>query len=197
MRANLPAPPARLLEVGAGDGDLARTLRELGYDVLAIDPDPRGRDVSAVALHELDEPSASFDAAFAILSLHHVEPFRASLRRLAAVLKPGAPLIVDEFDVAAFDRSAAEWWLAQRRELGAREDISAEQLVEQHRGHLHPLDLITDELAPHFTRSTPVRGSYLYRWDLDDRLRAAEEELIVRGQLPPVGARLVVHRRPR
>ena len=197
VRANLPAPPARLLEIGAGEGELARTLRELGYDVLAIDPDPRGADVSAVALHELDEPPDSFDAAVAILSLHHVDPLGPSLRRLAEVLKPGAPLIVDEFDVGAFDRAAAEWWLVQRRQLGGGEEISAEQLVEEHRGHLHPLDLIVDQLAPHFTQSTPVRGPYLYRWDLDDRLRLAEEELIVRGQLRPVGARLVVHRRPR
>ena len=194
VRANLPAPPARLLEIGAGEGDLARTLRELGYDVLAIDPDPRGADVTGVALHELDEPSESFDAAVAILSLHHVDPLGPSVRRLAEVLNPGAPLIVDEFDVAAFDLAAAEWWLEQRRTLGGREEMSAEQLVEEHRGHLHPLDVITDELTAHFTPSTPVRGAYLYRWDLGDRFRTAEEELIVRGELAPVGARFVVHR---
>jgi SAM-dependent methyltransferase len=194
VRANRPPPPARLLEIGAGEGELARTLRLLGYDVVAIDPDPRGTDVSAVALHELDEPSESFDAAIAILSLHHIDPLRPSLRRLAEVLKPGAPLIVDEFDVAAFDAAAAEWWLAQRRGLGGREEIPAEQLVEQHRGHLHPLDLITDELKLHFTESTPVRGPYLYRWDLSDGHRAAEEELIVSGELAPVGARFVVQR---
>jgi len=195
VRANLPAPPARLLEVGAGHGELARTFREFGYDVLAIDPDPRGSDVSAVALHELDEPSESFHAAFAILSLHHVEPLRPSVRRLAEVLKPGAPLVVDEFDVAAFDRAAAEWWLARRRELGGLEEATAEQVVDEHRAHLHPLDLIRDELEAHFTPSTPVRGPYLYRWDLGDRFRTAEEELIARGHLAPVGARFVVRRK--
>lgn len=37
MRANLPEPPARVLEVGAGAGSLAPTLRAAGYVVLTID----------------------------------------------------------------------------------------------------------------------------------------------------------------
>ncbi len=36
----LPAAPARVLEVGAGDGKLAQALREAGYEVVAIDPIP-------------------------------------------------------------------------------------------------------------------------------------------------------------
>jgi len=41
VRANLPESPARVLEIGAGDGELAQTLRDAGYDVLAIDLDSR------------------------------------------------------------------------------------------------------------------------------------------------------------
>src|SRR3954447_17630703 len=108
VRANLPAPPARVLEIGAGDGELARTLGRSGYDVLAIDPAPGGADVRACALHELDEPSASFNAAVAIVSLHHVDPLAESLGRLAAVLVPGAPAVIDEFDIGAFDTRAAQ-----------------------------------------------------------------------------------------
>src|SRR5262249_42084508 len=33
VRTNLPPPPAYVLEVGAGDGELARRLRAAGYDV--------------------------------------------------------------------------------------------------------------------------------------------------------------------
>jgi predicted RNA methylase len=50
VRANLPAPPMRLLEIGAGDGALARALADAGYEVLAIDPDPTGAQVRPVAL---------------------------------------------------------------------------------------------------------------------------------------------------
>src|SRR5215472_4747941 len=111
LRANLPEPPLRLLEIGAGDGAVAVALSEAGYEVLAIDPNPTGPDVRPVALHELDEPPGSFDAAVAVTSLHHVEPLEESIGRLAQLLEPGGVLVVDEFDVAAFDERAAAWWL--------------------------------------------------------------------------------------
>ena len=196
VRANLPAPPVRLLEIGAGDGALAGELAEAGYEVLAIDPEPAGADVRPVALHELDEPSASFDAAVAITSLHHVEPLEDSLRRLAQLLAPGGLLVVDEFDVAAFDERAAAWWLRQRRALGTADDASAEELVGEHRAHLHPLERIVAALEPHFHVGTPLYGSYLYRWDLDESLRYHEEEAIARAEIPAVGARLLAQRNP-
>jgi SAM-dependent methyltransferase len=196
VRANLLSSPARVLEVGAGDGALARALADIGYEVVAIDPDPAGADVRAVALHELDEPSASFVAAVAITSLHHVEPLEDSIRRLAEVLEPGGALVVDEFDVGAFDERAAAWWLRQRQELGAAEHAGAEELVGQHRAHLHPLERIVDALEPHFLVGRPLYGPYLYRWKLDETYRPAEEAAIARGEIPAVGARLLAQRNP-
>jgi SAM-dependent methyltransferase len=196
VRANLPAPPARLLEIGAGEGDLAQALAAAGYEVLAIDPEPRGPDVRAVALLDLDEPSGSFDAAVAVTSLHHVEPLEDSLARLAELLRPGAALVVDEFDVGSFDERAAEWWLRQRRALGAAEHASAEELVREHRAHLHPLGRIVAALGPRFLAGAPLYGPYLYRWDLDASVRPREEEAIARAEIPAVGARLLAQRNP-
>jgi SAM-dependent methyltransferase len=196
VRANLPAPPVRLLEIGAGDGALARALGEAGYEVLAIDPEPAGAGVRPVALHELDEPSASFGAAVAITSLHHVEPLEGSLGRLAQLLEPGGVLVVDEFDVAAFDERAADWWLRQRQALRAAEEASAEELVVEHRAHLHPLERIVAALEPHFHVGTPLYGPYLYRWDLDEALRPQEEAAIASAEIPAVGARLLAQRNP-
>jgi SAM-dependent methyltransferase len=196
VRANLPAPPVRLLEIGAGDGALARALAEVGYEVLAIDPEPAGADVCPVALHELQEPSASFGAAVAITSLHHVEPLEDSLTHLAQLLDPGGVLVVDEFDVAAFDERAAAWWLQQRHALGAVEHASAEELVGEHRAHLHPLERILAALEPHFRVGTPLYGPYLYRWDLDEALRHDEEDAIAYAEIPAVGARLLARRTP-
>src|SRR5215470_13936323 len=96
VRANLPEPPARVLEVGAGDGRLARALRAAGYDVLAIDPKSQSDAVRAVALADLDEPAGSFAAAVAIVSLHHVDPLEDSCRRLGALVAPDGTLVVDE-----------------------------------------------------------------------------------------------------
>ena len=194
VRAHLPAPPLRLLEIGAGDGALARALADAGYEVLAIDQEPTGAEVRRVALHELDEPSASFDAAVAVTSLHHVEPLQDSIGRLAQLLKPEGVLVVDEFDVAAFDERAAAWWLRQRHALGAAEHASAEELVGEHRAHLHPLERIVAALEPHFHVGTRHYGPYLYRWDLDESLRHPEEDAIALAEIPAVGARLLAQR---
>jgi SAM-dependent methyltransferase len=195
VRANLPPPPVRLLEIGAGDGQLACALADAGYEILAIDPEPTGEDVRPVALHELAEPSGSFDAALAVTSLHHVEPLEDSLGHLAELLEPGGVLVVDEFDVAAFNERAAAWWLRQRQALGAAEHPTAEELVAEHRKHLHPLGRIVAALEPHFHVSAPLYGPYLYRWGLDGAHRPLEEDAIARGGIPAVGARLLAHRR--
>ena len=195
VRANLPAPPARVLEIGAGDGGLARALRAGGYDVLAIDPRSESDDVRAVAIADLDEPAASFAAAVAVVSLHHVDPLEQSCRRLGRLVEPGGTLVIDEFDVGAFDVAAAAWWLEQRTALGEPPAKTAEELVDEHRDHLHPLDRIVAALQPDFDLGPPVRGSWLHRWNLGDSLRGVEEEAIARGRLPATGARFVARRR--
>src|SRR5215475_9610224 len=101
VRANLPEPPLRVLEVGAGSGSLALALRVAGYEVLAIDPKPGSDDVRPVALADLDEPVGSFGGAVAVVSLHHVEPLEESCRRLGELVQTGGTLVVDEFDVGA------------------------------------------------------------------------------------------------
>ncbi len=196
VRANLPAPSCRVLEVGAGEGELAATLAAAGYAVTAIDPDPRGDNVERVALADLDPAAATFAAAVAIRSLHHVHPLDASLQRLAETLEPGAPLVIDEMDVAAFDRRAADWWLEQQAARGKVFDKTAEVLIEEHRAHLHSLHTILEGLAGWFSFGTPVRGPWLYRWDLGPAFRDAEEALIASGGLPAMGARIVAIRRP-
>jgi SAM-dependent methyltransferase len=194
VRGALPPAPARVLEVGAGDGALAAALAGAGYDVVALDP-AGGDGVLALPLHELDAPDASFDAAVAIVSLHHVQPLARSCRRLGDVLKPGAPLIVDEFDVDRLDERAGAWWLAQRRAIGSpREETPAEHVAEM-RAHLHPVGRIADELAPWFDVGAPVPGAFLYRRHLDWALRPVEEALIAAGELPAAGVRFVAVRR--
>jgi SAM-dependent methyltransferase len=195
VRANLPEPPARVLEVGAGDGRLSRALRGAGYDVVAIDPKSERDDVLAVELADLDEPAGSFAAAVAIVSLHHVDPLDGSCRRLGDVIEPGGTLIVDEFDIGRFDVDAAAWWLEQCDAYGEPQPFTAEELVEDHRAHLHPLERVIAALEPHFELGRPVRGAWLHRWKLGESVRAVEEEAIARGELRATGARLVGRRR--
>jgi SAM-dependent methyltransferase len=183
-----------VLEVGAGDGTLATALTEGGYDVVAIDP-AGGDGVLAVPLHELDAPGASFGAAVAVVSLHHIEPLDRSCERLADLLAPGAPLVVDEMDVERIDERAAAWWLAQRRAIGSERTESPAEHVAEMRHHLHPVARIRDALAPWFEVGAPVPGACLYRRHLDWALRPVEEGLIAAGELPAVGVRFLAIRR--
>jgi SAM-dependent methyltransferase len=192
--ASLPPPPARVLEVGAGSGELARLLAGAGYDVVPIDPAGED-DVAPVALLDLDEPDASFDAAVAVVSLHHVEPFEESCRRLAAVVRPGATLVVDEFDVDRFDEPSAVWLLDRWRETGQERDRDPADMVAELRSHLHPLATIRTALGEWFELGPVARASYLYRWYLGEEHRAPEEELIAAGVLPELGVRFTGRRR--
>ena len=193
VRANLPAPPMRLLEIGAGDGALARALADGGYEVLAIDPEPIGAEVRPVALHELDEPAASFDAAVAVTSLHHVEPLEDSLEA-AELLKPGGALVVDEFDVAAFDERAAAWWLRQRHALGAAStqapgssSASIARTSTRSSGS-SPRSSRTSMSAPRSTAPTCTAGTSMRP------SATTKKTLIARAEIPAVGARLLAQR---
>jgi SAM-dependent methyltransferase len=194
-RASLPAAPARVLEVGAGDGELADELREAGYDVVAIDPAGGPDGVRQVALLDLDEPEGSFDAAIAVVSLHHVDPLGPSCEHLARLVRRGGVLAVDELDVERLDERATAYWTAQRRAAGLDAPEDPAQMVADMREHIHALGEVVDALRPGFALGEPVRGCYLHRWHLPPGLRDEEERLIAQGELPATGARLVGVRR--
>jgi SAM-dependent methyltransferase len=196
VRSALSPPPARVLEVGAGQGELASELAAAGYDVVAVDPAGEADNVLPIPLLDLDAPPAGFDAAVAVVSLHHVEPLEQSCAHLAALVRPGGRLVVDEFDVDAFDERAAGWWNRRRRELGREEHGDEAATVADLRDHLHSIERIRAALAPAFELSAPERGPYLHRWDLEPELQQPEEDAIARSEIPAVGVRFTGRRRP-
>jgi SAM-dependent methyltransferase len=192
-RGALPPPPARVLEIGAGDGALAAALREGGYAVTAIDP--KAEDGDGVEPVALIDAIGRYDAALAVVSLHHVEPLAESCARLAELVEPGGVLAIDELDIRRYDERATAWWLHQRAAAGHDDDHTPESILDGMRGHIHALDDVIAALAPHFALGEPVRGPYLHRWHLPPGLRETEERLIGEGRLPATGARLVGIRR--
>ncbi len=196
VRSSLPPPPCRILEIGAGRGELAAELGAAGYSVTAIDPSAEvGTGVERLPLLEVD---GAFDAAVAIVSLHHIDPLEESCAHLATLVPPGAKLVVDELDLDRYDMRAIEWWLAQRRSLGAPEALlngDPSAILDTLRAHIHPLDTVSAALRPYFDVGSAVPGPYLHRWELRPSLREIEVELIADGRLPAVGARFVATRR--
>lgn len=193
VRASLPQPPACVLEIGAGRGELAAELRAAGYAVTAIDPAAEAADeVQQLALLEAH---GAFDAAVAVVSLHHVDPLEESCAHLASLMEPGAPLVIDEIDAARYDERAAGWWLSQRQALGFTDDgQTPPDMVNALRKHVHPLAAVCEALAPYFELAEPIRGAYLHRWELRPSVREVEVDLIADGLLPAVGARLIATR---
>jgi SAM-dependent methyltransferase len=199
----LPAPPASLLEVGCGEGELARQLSEAGYDVVAIDPEaPEGPIFRAVTLEEFDG-SGPFDAVVASLSLHHIHDLPAAVDKIAALLAPGAVLVLNEWDRDRFRGATARWYFHQRQALAAlgREQAETEPTFEEwwtewreRRNDVHPYAAMRPELDRRFSERLFERVPYLYGYRLGGELEPLERALIVSGEIEAVGFRYVGER---
>jgi ubiquinone/menaquinone biosynthesis C-methylase UbiE len=116
-------PPAQVLEIGCGEGELAHALVRAGHSVTAIDPRaPEDPIFRRVRIEEFTEPGP-FDYVVASLSLHHVEDLGGALDKIAKVLRTGGSLVVVEFAWDRIDEATAEW---------ALERLPAASLTEKH-----------------------------------------------------------------
>ena len=169
VREHVPA--GRVLEIGCGDGALARELDAAGYEVVAIDPvAPEGAIFRRVTLAELDE-AGPFDAAVAAFSLHHVHELDAALDRVVALLAPGGIVCVDEFAPERLDESTADWYYGQLRALGAARgsgvpaslDALRAEWAAEHEG-LHGYDRIRPALDARFAERAFSWEPHLHRY---------------------------------
>jgi SAM-dependent methyltransferase len=94
--AIVPAPGRLTLEVGCGEGRVARDLARLGHTVAAVDASP-----SLVASAASADPAgrylvadAAFDAVVAYNSLMDVADMPTSVAEAARVLRPGGHLCI-------------------------------------------------------------------------------------------------------
>jgi hypothetical protein len=65
------------------------------------------------------------------------------------------------------------------------------------RAKVHAIDDLVSVLTRWYEVDEPQRGTYLYRWKLDESLRPVEEQLLAAGELPPTGVRIIARRRAR
>jgi SAM-dependent methyltransferase len=82
-----PCPGVDVLDVATGGGHVARRLRELGANVVTVDPAPGMQaDVIAPAEH-LPFADSSFDAVACRVAAHHFSDALASVKEMARVAK--------------------------------------------------------------------------------------------------------------
>jgi SAM-dependent methyltransferase len=100
--AVIEAQPARVLEVGCGEGELAERLgRETSAEVIAVDQSPRmvelararGVDARMGRAEALPFDDSSFDCVVAAWMLYHVAELDQALAELSRVLAPGGRLV--------------------------------------------------------------------------------------------------------
>lgn len=99
---HLPKLPARVLEVGAGEGALAERLQQRGYHMLALDADlsavlaARARGVEAVQATWPDYDSQRFDGLLFTRSLHQIKLLDRAVLRARQLLNFGGVLLVED-----------------------------------------------------------------------------------------------------
>ena len=190
VRAELPAPPARVLEVGCGDGELARGLDAAGYRVLAIDPvAPAGELFERTTIEDLRDPGP-FDAVVASRSLHHVRDLDDVLAKIARL----APLLVlHEFAWDRLDDSTARWYDEQRTRSPDPPRPASEWRARH--GGLHGFDALRAALDRHFVERKFSHVPYLYHYLHVPELEPLETALIRAGRIQALAFTYVGARR--
>jgi SAM-dependent methyltransferase len=192
--SSLPAPPARLLEVGCGGGEVALALANAGYSVTAIDPEaPDGAIFRRVALEDFEADDGSFDAVVASVSLHHVHDLGAAFDKIAALLRPGGVLLLEEFARERLRGSTGAWYYDERRRRDATLPDDFEAWLEgwEERHHIHTWADLRRALDGRFEERYFARGPYLYDFRLEDALEPVERALIESGAIDGTGVRYV------
>jgi SAM-dependent methyltransferase len=199
VRAALPAPPARVLELGCGTlGGHVPAMRAAGYDALGVDPEaPVGEEYRRVEFERLDEPPGTLSAVVASTSLHHVADPAAVLDGIARLLAPDGRVVVVEWDWEAFDEPTAEWafarldprddanWLRGHRDGWAASGLPwSGYLRGWADGHgIHPARELLRLLEERFPlEGPPVYGPYLFA-DLGTTSEEDEQAAIAAGQI--------------
>jgi SAM-dependent methyltransferase len=195
VRDHLPAPPARVLEIGCGPlGGFVPRLLAGGYRAIGIDPEaPDQPEYRRVEFERAD--TARADAVVACTSLHHVVDLGEVLDKARAMLGPVGAVVIVEWAREWFDEATARWcfdrlgppgdehgWLHERRAewqaSGEPWDVCLRAWAEQER--MHTGEEILAELDARFDCRLLEYGPYFFP-DLDGATEAQEQEAIDAG----------------
>jgi SAM-dependent methyltransferase len=196
VRDNLPAPPARVVEIGCGPlGGFVPRMQRGGYAATGIDPEaPEGPDYRRVEF-EHDDGLGSVDAIVACTSLHHVADLGDVLGKARVMLRPAGPLVIVEWARERFDEATAHWcfdrlaaagdehrWLRERQlewqASGESWDVCCRTWAERER--MHTGEEMLRELDALFDCRSLEWGPYFFP-ELDGADETEEQEAIDAG----------------
>jgi SAM-dependent methyltransferase len=197
VRAQLPAPPARVVEIGCGSlGGFVPFLRAEGYDAVGVDPKAPDAPGYLQTEFERAELPEEVDAVVACTSLHHVADPAHVIERIGGVLAPGGTAVVVEWAWEEFDTPTAEWafarlrnsddtgWLNRRhdewRTTGEPWPSYLRSWAEEH--GLHPAGDLVPLLDARLERRALTRGPFLFA-DLAETSEADEQAEIDAGHI--------------
>jgi len=199
VRAQLPAAPAAVAEIGCGPlGGFVPALRSAGYDAVGIDPEaPEGAWYRQAEFERRETGPVA--AIVACTSLHHVADLGEVLDRVEAALAPGGVVVVVEWARERFDEATARWcedrllppgpapgWLSRRcaewRESGCAWQDYIRGWAETE--NLHEGGDVLRELEARFDAGPPGYGPYYFP-DLPGVSAADEQAAIDRGLIQP------------
>jgi len=196
VRSYLPPPPARVLELGCGQGDLSLAIAKEGYEVAAIDPvAPEGEIFRSVSLEQFEDPGP-FDAVIASRSLHHIADLAGALDKVEGLLRPAGTLIVNEHAWDRLDDATARWYFGHRtaHPHPPRSPAECRRAWQEDHAELHGYDAIRMELDRRFVSLFFAWNPYLY-YELGGDVEQEERLLIEQGEIQATGFRYVGERR--
>ncbi len=89
-------PPAKWLDMGAGDGRTITLLQNLGYTATGIDLEPRGENVIRGDYLQAPYEDGSFDGIISQCSLYVSADVPAALQEAARLLRKGGKLVFSD-----------------------------------------------------------------------------------------------------
>ena len=113
LRLLSPGPNEKILDVGAGKGDVAALVQQTGScDVYALDPDKKriglaqkahpNVKVCVAGSESIPYEAGFFDKVYSTMAVHHFADQDKSFKEIARVLKSGGVLVVADISSRSF-----------------------------------------------------------------------------------------------
>ena len=185
VRASIPSNTSRILEVGCGNGELAKQLHNLGHEVIAIDSSAKaiedaqrlGIDARKADFPDFEE--TPFDVIIFTRSLHHIRPLASALDQAYRLLKPAGLLVVEDFAYGDTSEFTAAWYyrllkllescnvLLPAADSFGRKLLSAGGDISLWRNHIHEMNTaleVLQAIGERFKVLEAKLAPYLYRY---------------------------------